>query len=223
MASRAQLGQGRLYVCVCSHQTPNSTITTQNRSWHLSWGAEMGPISWRGSKGCAVSAGTVMRRKNLPCLNAYFLSKDHQKHPPLMSKNILPAPSTFSPSTHPTQTHSTRLTSTALSPSTTLQLKFPTDDENSGADSDRISQVTSGIPRSTNMKLWGGLDGIPVGDPQDPSTSIRKELCAAEYVVMVTGGFVGLFFFSFSFKKNSYQFNIMPPVNSNSYLRRSLR
>lgn len=41
---------------------------------------------------------------------------------------------------------------------------------------------------------------------------------------MVTGRFVGFGFFSPPLlKKNSYQFNIIPPVNNNSYLKRSLR
>lgn len=192
--SRAQLGEGRPYVRLCPHQTPNSAITTQNRSWHHRWGAEMGPNSQWGSKGCAAPAHTVMERKSLPCLSAYFLSKDHQKHPPWMPKNILPVPSTFSSSTHPTQTHSTGLSSTGLSPSTTLQLQFPTGDENSGADSNRISQVTSGIPRSTNTKLWAGPDGIPMGDPQEPSTSIRKELCTASMLLWLLEGLLGFFF-----------------------------
>lgn len=153
----------------------------------------MGLNSPWSSKGCAI---TEMVRKSLPCPVPHFLNKVDQKHPPFIPKSILPVPSTFTPCTHPshhTQTQSTRLTSTALSRSTTLRLKIPTDDENQRADSNRSSQITSGIPpHSTNWQLQGGsqvlpeglVDGIPMGPSLRPQHQHQEGavccLCIAE-------------------------------------------
>lgn len=80
-----------------------------------------------------------------------------------------------------------------------------------------------GVAGGTDPELWGGF--AAPWDPDGDTLETPAPASVSESVVMVTEGcFLSLFFFfSPSFKKNSYQFNIILVLSNNSYLKRSLR
>lgn len=86
----------------------------------------------------------------------------------------------------------------------------------------KAAPQAEGIAGGTDPELRGGFPAPR--DPDGDTLETPAPASVSESVVMVTEGcFLSFFFFSPSFKKNSYQFNIIPAVNNNSYLKRSLR
>lgn len=117
----------------------------------------------------------------------------------------------------------TTLTSTGPSPAP-LQPQFAVDGEKSGGWHRWKQPHELGVSLAAPTPSSGEVLQLPGILMETPSRRQRPPLSPSPLLWLLKGVFFPFFFFfSPSFKKNSYQFNIILVLSNNSYLKRSLR